>query len=183
MTAKLLALAASKRVDSLNKRLIAIAAAQAEDAGAHVTLLDYAACDCPLYFEDDSQDLPAGARYFADELAAHDGLLLASPEYNWSIPGALKNLIDWLSVDKHCVLKGKAALLMCASPSVRGGILGLQQLSVPLMHLGMHVYPHLVAIGAADAHVTDQGIGNAKDAAFLRQCVGDFVHVTRGLKR
>ncbi len=67
---------------------------------------------------------------------------------------------------------------MSASPSVRGGILGLNQLSVPLNHLGMYVYPHLVSIGEAQTQLTDNGIGNTKDAAFLAGCVSDFVRMT-----
>ena len=180
MTAvKLLALAASTRADSLNKRLLAIAVAEARAAGAVVTELDYAQCDAPLYKGETTTDLPPGAKLLSDALIAHDGLLLASPEYNWSMPGALKNLIDWLSINPAAPLKRRAALLMCASPSVRGGILGLNQLSLPLAHLGMYVYPHLIAIGDAANQLTEHGIRNTKDAEFLAQCVTDFVRITK----
>lgn len=179
---RLVALAASTRADSLNKKLLAIAVTHAEAAGARVVTLDYATLGAPTYHDDEKQTLPAGARQFAEALRAADGILLASPEYNWSIPGGLKNLIDWLSTARPMPLKGKTALLMCASPSVRGGILGLNQLSVPLNHLSVYVYPHLVAIGEADAQLTHTGIGNAKDAAFLKECVTDFVRVTNTIK-
>lgn len=182
MSLKLLALAASTRPDSLNRKLLAIATAHAEKAGAEVTVLDYASCDVPLYRDDDAA-FPQGTKRLSDALKAHDGLLLASPEYNWSIPGALKNLIDWLSVDASAPLKGRHALLMCASPSIRGGILGLQQLGIPLAHLGVHVYPHLFTIGEAGAQVTDAGIANPKEANFLEQCVTDFVRVAKNMKR
>ncbi len=178
MSKKLLAIAASTRPDSLNKRLLAIAIAQAKAAGAHVTEIDYAACHAPLYHGEDKPTIPANIATLSAALKAHDGLLLASPEYNWSIPGALKNLIDWLSIDPSAPLKGRSALLMCASPSVRGGILGLNQLSLPLAHLGMYVYPHLIAIGDAKNELVDGAIRNAKDQKFLAQCVTDFVRVT-----
>ena len=178
MSKHLLALAASTRPDSLNKRLLAHAIPLAEQAGAHVTVFDYATCDAPLYQGELGIELPGGVKKLADALRASDGLLLASPEYNWSIPGALKNLIDWLSIDPFPSLKGRSALLMCASPSVRGGILGLNQLSLPLSHLGMYVYPHLIAIGDAEAQLTETGIANPKDADFFKQCVTDFVRVT-----
>ncbi len=174
MTTKLIALAASTRADSYNKKLLVIASAQATAAGASVTTLEYASLDAPVY-RDDGAPVPEAAKRLGDALAACDGFLLASPEYNWSMPGSLKNLIDWLSVMSPMPLKGKRALLMCASPSVRGGILGLQQLSVPLNHLGVHVYPHLIAIGDATTQISEKGIGNAKDAAFLKECVSDFV--------
>lgn len=179
MSVKLLAIAASTRPDSLNKQLLAIAAAQAAQAGASVTTLEYASLDAPTYRDDSSQAFPEGARKLADALATHDGFILASPEYNWSMPGGLKNLIDWLSTAKPCPLKGKHALLLCASPSVRGGILGLHQLSVPLNHLGAYVYPHLIAIGDAAPQLRAGGNLNAKDAAFLNECVSDFVRVTK----
>lgn len=178
MTKKLLALAASMRPDSVNKRLLKIAMAQATDAGAQVTEIDYADCEAPLYHGQDKPAQPANVARLSEALRAHDGLLLASPEYNWSIPGALKNLIDWLSIDPSAPLKGRSALLLCASPSVRGGILGLNQLSLPLAHLGMYVYPHLIAIGEAETALGDGHITNAKDQKFLTQCVTDFVRVT-----
>lgn len=181
MRVKLLAIAASTRAESLNKKLLTIAVDQAKAAGAEVTVLDYAQCDAPLY-RDDGAPFPAGAKMLSDALKAHDGLLLASPEYNWSIPGALKNLIDWLSVDPTKPLKSRNALLMSASTSVRGGILGLNQLSLPLNHLGMYVYPHLIAIGDAHVQLTPAGISNEKDQQFLVQCVADFVRVTGNSK-
>ncbi len=171
----ILALAASTRPDSVNKRLLAIAIAQAKAAGASVTEIDYAACNAPLYHGEDKPELPANVRMLSAALHEHDALLLASPEYNWSIPGALKNLIDWLSIDPSAPLKRRHALLLCASPSVRGGILGLNQLSLPLAHLGMYVYPHLIAIGDAKNELADGHIRNAKDQKFLTQCVTDFV--------
>ncbi len=179
MTVKLLALAASTRAGSVNKKLLAIAIKQAEQAGAEVTVMDYALCDAPLYRNEDGQAFPEGAKRLSDALHAHAGIILASPEYNWSISGALKNLIDWLSVDKTAPLRGKNALLLCASPSVRGGILGLNQLSVPLAHLGMYVYPHLIAIGEAETQLSTGEIANEKDKKFLTQCVTDFVRVTK----
>lgn len=179
MSVKLLAFAASIRADSHNKRLLNIAIAHAKAAGAQVTLLDYAQCDAPVYQGEDNPNLPTGVQTLSAALHAHDGILLASPEYNWSIPGALKNLIDWLSVDPSAPLKGKSALLMCASPSIRGGILGLNQLSLPLAHLGVYVYPHLIAIGDAAGSITPTALTNVKDAEFLKNCVTDFVRVTK----
>jgi NAD(P)H-dependent FMN reductase len=157
--------------------------ADAQKAGAQVTVMDYAQCDAPLYRNEAGQAFPEGAKRLSDALKAHDGILLASPEYNWSISGALKNLIDWLSVDKSAPLKGKHALLLCASPSSRGGILGLNQLSLPLAHLGVYVYPHLIAIGEAETQLTADGIANSKDKKFLSTCVTDFVRVTNSTTR
>lgn len=182
MSTKLLALAASTRHDSLNKRLLRIAVQMAEAAGAKVSVLDYATCNAPLYEGEPSGALPAGAQVLSDALRAHDGLLLAMPEYNWSIPAPLKNLIDWLSIDDSQPLKDRTALLMCASPSIRGGISGLQQLNVPLAHLGMLVYPQLIGIGDADSQIGEQSINRERDHVYLSDCVRDFVRVTTALK-
>jgi NAD(P)H-dependent FMN reductase len=178
----LIALAASFRTHSLNKRLLDITIGLGERAGATIHALDYTACETPLYREEAEGDaLPSGAKYFADALLKSDGLLLASPEYNWSIPGALKNLIDWLSVDPRAPLKGKTALLLCASPSVRGGIIGLQQLRVPLEHLGMIVYPHVIGIGKAESQFIASGLAGNKEQRFLEECVTDFVRITKAI--
>lgn len=173
---KLLALAASYRADSLNRKLLAHAVDIATEAGAKVTVLDYAACDAPLY-RGEHRSIPEGALHLADALLAHDGLLLASPEYNWSVPGALKNLIDWLSIDKRQPLNGKTGLIMCASPSTRGGISGLQHLRVPLEVLGMWVYPQMIGIGATKGGVPT----TEKDQRHLESCLQDFVRATGAL--
>jgi chromate reductase len=173
MSIKLLALAASFRADSINRRLLELAATEAGHAGASITTLAYADCEAPLY-RGDHTELPPGARLLADALLAHDGLLLASPEYNWSIPGSLKNLIDWLSVDARAPLNGRTGLLLCASPSARGGISGLQHLRVPLELLGMFVYPQMIGIGS----IKDATPLREKDKAHLKQCVQDFVRIT-----
>ena len=175
----LLALAASFRTGSLNRRLLAVAVNQAKQAGATVTELDYAACDAPLYHEElAGEQLPPGAKTLADALLQCDGLLLASPEYNWSMPGSLKNLIDWLSIDSRAPLHGKTALLMCASPSTRGGITGLLQLRVPLEHLGMWVYPHVVGVGDGEKNLQTGNLLTPKDESYLNTCVADFVRKT-----
>ncbi len=177
MTVKLLSMAASFREHSLNRKLLTLASTIARNAGARVIELDYAACETPPYREETAEDgLPEGARRFIDALLESDGLILASPEYNWSMPGSLKNLIDWVSVDARKPFADRGALLLCASPSVRGGILGLNQLSLPLSHLGMHVYPQLIAIGNAEAQLGDASAMNEKDLKFLTQSVTDFVH-------
>lgn len=178
----LLALAASTHPTSLNKRLLALAVAQAKSAGATILSLDYAECEAPLYHGNHEAKLPAGAAKLSEAIQASDGILLASPEYNWSIPGALKNLIDWLSVDRAAPLQGRTALLFSATPSVRGGISGLQHLRVPLEVLGMWVYPQVIGIGEAPSQLTETGLARPKDQQRLVTCVHDFVRATAALQ-
>ena len=77
--------------------------------------------DIPIY-NHDSQDAgwPPPVTAWADALRAADGLIIVSPEYNWTIPGGLKNAIDWTSRMKNDPFKGKpVAIQSCA-----GGLLG-----------------------------------------------------------
>ena len=98
-TPKILAFAGSTRTDSFNKKLVKIAAQGARAAGAEATFIDLRDFAMPLFDEDleANEGLPRGARQFKDLLLAHDGLLIASPEYNSSLTAVLKNAIDWAS--------------------------------------------------------------------------------------
>jgi chromate reductase, NAD(P)H dehydrogenase (quinone) len=180
MSISLLGMAASIRPDSVNKKLLNLALGIANTHGTEAREIDYAqVIDAAPYRNEDTQAFPENVNALSAQLRAADGLILASPEYNWSMPGSLKNIIDWLSVDGTKPLKGLNALLLCASPSVRGGILGLQQLSLPLAHLGVYVYPHVIAIGDADKQLTAEGIAGKKDDRFLRECIADFVRLCK----
>src|SRR5436189_4076042 len=121
---KIVAFAGSLRSGSFNKKLIAIAVDAARQAGAEVTLVDLRDLALPLFDQDieDASGLPEGARRFKALLRESDGFLIAAPEYNSSITGALKNAIDWASRGETddepplVAFRGKAAALMAASP-------------------------------------------------------------------
>lgn len=178
---RLLAMAASHRTPSLNKHLLALAIEAARGQDTAITELDYAALDTPYRGESKGSPLPPAIERLSEALRTHDGILLAVPEYNWSIPGALKNLIDWLSLDSRTPWQGKTALLMCASPSPRGGVLGLQQLRMPLQQLGCWVYPQLISIGRASEQLQHGTFDRAADEQHLSTCVADFVRATKAL--
>ncbi|MCY3980573.1 MAG: NAD(P)H-dependent oxidoreductase, partial [Alphaproteobacteria bacterium] len=132
MIPKLLAFAGSTRRDSFNARLVHFAAGEARAAGAQATVLDRAAFDLPLYNGDLKADegLPVGVARLKDLFLAHDGSLIASPEYNNSILPLLKNAIDWVSrpVAGRPPLAeyvGKVAGLMAASLGALGGLRSL----------------------------------------------------------
>ena len=178
---RLLAIAASFRPHSLNRRLLALAVPLAEEAGARVRVLDYAPLDAPTYRGEPASAMPAPVAQLAEALRGHDGLILAVPEYNGSIPGGFKNILDWLSVAARAPLEGKTALLMCASPSLRGGMSGLQALRVPLAAMGCWVYPHAVGIGRAQEQLGGPALANAADQQHLIDCIRDFVRSTGAL--
>jgi chromate reductase len=177
---KLLAFAATYRADSTNEKLLRVASQLARAEGAEVTSVAFHAFDAPMLREDQPMHpLPQGVAHCAQLLHANDGFLLAMPEYNWSMPAAVKNLIDWLSVDPSKPLAGKTALLMCASSSLRGGIMGLTQLRVPLELLHVWVYPQIIGIGKAGDLIRDDHLANEKEHRFLADSVADFVQKTR----
>jgi NAD(P)H-dependent FMN reductase len=98
---------------------------------------------------------------FAQRLKNADGLILASPEYNASMPGAVKNLIDWASRIRPQPFNGKQALLLSASPSMVGGNRGLWSLRIPLEHLGTRVYPDMFSLAQAHKAFGSDGLSDA----------------------
>ena len=93
--------------------------------------------------------MPPGAQAFAARLKEADALIIAAPEYNASMPGVLKNAIDWASRIRPQPFNGRHALLMSASPSMVGGNRGLWATRVPLEHLGARVYPDMFSLARA----------------------------------
>lgn len=150
---KILAFAGSLRKDSYNKRVLKTAIEGASKAGADVTFLDLKDFPMPIYDEDDhkANGFDANALRFQEILKQHDGLLIASPEYNGSLPGGLKNALDWASRanDKFKmgeVFKGKVAAIITASPGSFGGIRCLVHLRGILSVLGINVLPSEIAV-------------------------------------
>jgi NAD(P)H-dependent FMN reductase len=156
---KLLAFAASLRRESWNRKLIALAVAITRQAGAEVDLAEFHEFDMPLYSRDlqDSSGFPPGAQELQRRVAAADGLLIASPEYNFSLPGTLKNAIDWVSRMNPMPFRGKSGFLLSASTAQVGGIRGLWQLRIPLEGLGVLLYPDMYALPWADKSFDEAG--------------------------
>ncbi|HKW11268.1 MAG TPA: NAD(P)H-dependent oxidoreductase [Gemmatimonadaceae bacterium] len=161
-SARVLVFGASLRKNSLNDLLASLAATTIEEKGwiaDRATLTDF---ECPSYDSDVEQDVgvPAGAQRLRDRLIATDAFVIASPEYNSSMPGILKNVIDWTSRIRPQPFNGKQCLLMSASPSMSGGNRGLWSLRVPLEHLGARVYPDMFSL--AEAHQAMEKGGKIK---------------------
>lgn len=161
---KLLAFSGSLRKSSYNQSIVETAAHGAKIAGADVTIVHLKDFIAPLYNEDleQEQGMPATAQAFKDLLLSHDGILVASPEYNSSYSAALKNALDWASRGAEgekplAAFRGKTAMLMAASPGALGGLRGLVNLRMLLSNLGMHVHPTQQAFGKVQAHIDEQG--------------------------
>lgn len=169
MAVKVLAFAGSLRKDSYNKQLARCAADAARAAGAEVTFVDLAELPMPIFDEDlEKRDgMNPNARKFKELLIAHQGLLIASPEYNSSVSASLKNAIDWASRPEPgepglIAFAGKVAGLMAASPGALGGLRGLVTLRMILSNIQVLVLPEQIAL--TQAHEAFNADGSLKDA-------------------
>ena len=186
---KILAFAGSLRKGSLNKKAVNAAAAMARAAGAEVTLVDLAEYAMPVYDGDleEREGLPEGARRFKALMKAHDGFLISTPEYNSSVPGTFKNVIDWASRPEPgepslACFAGKVAALMSASPGAFGGIRSLVALRALLEHLGVLIIPQQVAFTLADqAFAADGDIKDERRKAAVQAMVKRLVEVLQKL--
>lgn len=150
---KILAFAGSLREYSFNKRVLKTAVKGAEKADAEVTFIDLKDYPMPIYNPDliESQGFPPIAAALQKLLLEHDGLMIASPEYNASIPAVLKNAIDWTSrangdLKLGDCYKGKFGAIITASPGNFGGIRCLKHLRDVLTLLLVHVHPLEIAV-------------------------------------
>ena len=134
----IIGLAGSLRTGSFNRSLLR-AAAEAAPASLSVEVASIA--DIPLYNGDieENEGIPRVVQSLKDRIAAADGLLLVTPEYNGSIPGVFKNAIDWLSrppSDMGRVFSDKLVALMGATPGRGGTRLGQAAWLPVLSNLG-----------------------------------------------
>jgi chromate reductase len=162
---RVLVFGASLRDGSLNDRLASLAARVVEFHGGTVDRATMKDFDCPSYDGDDESAgrIPEGAVRFKDRILGSDAFLIVSPEYNASMPGYLKNVIDWASRFRPQPFTRRYGMLMSASPSMVGGNRGLWSLRIPLEHLGARVYPDMFSLAQAhQAFGTDNTLKDAK---------------------
>jgi NAD(P)H-dependent FMN reductase len=182
---KVLVFAGSMRQASLNKKLARVAAGALERAGAEVDLADFREFEMPLYDGDleAASGVPAGALRLRDRLHAAGALCLVTPEYNHSIPGTVKNAIDWLSRIRPSALANVPAVVMSASPGLAGGSRAAWAVKVPLEMLGMLVYPAIFSLAQANQRFApDGGLKDDDLAERLEKLCGDFVAYARALE-
>jgi chromate reductase len=188
-TPKILAFAGSTRKNSFNKRLAKVALHAAEKMGAKTTFIDLLDYDMPLYSDDllKKHGMPDSVIAFKEMLKSHNGFFIASPEYNGSLTGTLKNAIDWATIksegeDRMACWNGKIAGLLSASPGGLGGIRGLHHLRTILAGIGTFVLPNHLAVGNSttnlqnDTHITDEKLQQQVDTLAT-----EIVRVVRGL--
>jgi len=165
-----LGLCGSLRRDSYNRRLLAAAAEELPDATAFALFDDVARI--PPYNEDLEPDhTPAPVQALRDAIAAANGILITTPEYNASVPGVLKNALDCASRPyPDSVLRGKPVIVAGASSGPSGAVLAQAELRRVLTAVGAHVLD--LALPVPHAHEAFSEDGALADAALRSQLAG-----------
>ena len=182
---RFLVLSASLRTASFNTRLARVVVRVIEQQGGTVDVGTMAEFDGPSYNQDAQAQsgLPPGPAELCRRLEANDAFVIVSPEYNGSMPGLLKNAIDWASRRRPQPFNGRHALLLSASPSMVGGNRGLWTLRMPLEHLGARVYPDMFSLAQAhQAFASDGGIANAELGTRLERTIIGFMDLVEAAK-
>lgn len=148
---KLLAFSLSLRKGSYNRKLIKRIEQIVQSSKVEIEVVDLKEYEMPAYNADIQEDpgFPEAAERFKKKLESAQGLIIASPEYNFSYPGHFKNTFDWLSRYRPMPWSNKVALFLSASPSLVGGNRGLWQLRVPFEACGTFVYPEMFSLASA----------------------------------
>jgi chromate reductase len=160
--------------------LLAAAAKELPDDAVFLVFEDIARI--PPYNEDiDASEAPAAVQALRCAMAAASGIVITTPEYNASVPGLLKNAIDWASrpYADH-VLRGKPVVVAGASISAYGATLAQAELRRVLKAIGAHVLEAELAVAQAhEAFAADGGLADAQLRSELASLVRALVaHVT-----
>ncbi len=154
---KVLGINGSLRRDSYNRRLL-LEAAELLPAGVELELFD-GLRSVPPYDEDDDLEEPHPAVIpLRDAIARAGAVLIATPEYNGSVPGQLKNAIDWASRPRGAAaLRGKPVAVVGASTGAFGGIWAQAELRKALRVAGARVVEGEVAVPRAHVRLEEAG--------------------------
>ena len=151
---RVLGISGSLRADSHNTELLR-AAATLLPSGVEFELYE-GLRDIPAYVEDSEAAVPDSVVRLRDRIAAADAVLFATPEYNHSVPGALKNAIDWVSRPLATnPMRNKPAAVIGASTGMFGAVWAQAELRKVLGALGARVIDREVPVPMADEIVRD----------------------------
>lgn len=189
MPIKVLGFAGSLREDSFNKKMVRHALHGAKLAGAETTFVDLRDLALPLYDEDlvEKHGIPKQVLELKTLLKTHQGLLIASPEFNGSLTAVLKNALDWASVSTegeklYASYRDKVCGIMSASPGAMGGLRGLSHLRLVLNYLSVMVLPEQWAVGKShDAFDSNGKLKDSKLSALVEKLGARVVEVASKL--
>jgi chromate reductase, NAD(P)H dehydrogenase (quinone) len=180
---KIVAFAGSFRSASYNRMALKYAVRGAEEAGAEVDVVDLKEISLPVYDKDiETHGFPENVKNFKNRVRDADGVLIATPEYNWSLPGGLKNAIDWVSRETN-EFQGKTVAYFGVSDGYFGTVRSQIVILPTLITLGMYILPRKVYIpNGGDEFDEDGKLKNSKIEGKLKKLGADLVDFTRKLK-
>src|SRR3954464_10263081 len=172
---RILGISGSLRRGSHNRRLLR-AAGEALPPGAVLVAWD-GLRELPPFDEDLEANPPTVVQDFLDAIDEADALLIATPEYNASLPGALKNALDWASRPfPDNVLRDKPAAVVGASTGLFGAVWAQAEVRKVLQASGAHVLESELPVGMADAAFAQDGtLADPDLSARLHDLVSDLV--------
>lgn len=181
---KVLALAGSTREASVNKKLILEATNIAQNLEAKTFFVNFNEYPIPFYEGDLEMEkgMPENAKKLRRLMIQSDIILIASPEYNGSLPGILKNAIDWASRSEtgepsRDAFKGKKFVIMSASPGPGGGVRALTHLRTILENVGGTVISQQIVVPDAYNAFDEHGhLKNQKIKLELQQAIETAMH-------
>ena len=175
---KLIAMVGSLRKDSFNLHLVETMQERYRDKFS-IALADIRSL--PHYDQDEEERAPDSVSLLARQVADADGVVIATPEFNWSYPGVLKNALDWLSRGIRPI-QGKPVLTAGVSPFMMGTLRAQQHLRDVLQSPGIaaKILPpggNEVLITFANEKFRDGRLVDASALAFLDGVVEKFVNL------
>ena len=179
----ILGFAGSLRKNSYNKALLR-AASELVPEGAKLEIFDLEGV--PLFNQDLEYRMPQKVKEFKAKIRAADALLIATPEHNYSVPGVLKNAIDWASrpYDDNS-FEGKPVAIMSASPGMLGGARAQYHLRQVLVSLNMHAInrPEVI-VASVEEKIDEKGnLADEKTRKKIRQLLESLIDWAKRLKK
>jgi chromate reductase len=179
---KILGFAGSLRVGSYNKALLRAATALLPD---DVTLEIFDVNDIPPFNQDLEMDMPPTVKEFKSKIREADAIVIATPEYNYSVPGVLKNAIDFASRPYgDNPFNDKPVAIMSASIGMLGGARAQYHLRQMFVFLNMHPVngPEVIVTSAQNKFDSNGNLIDENTRVFLKQLLQNLVNWTRRLR-
>jgi chromate reductase len=178
---KILGFAGSLRRNSYNKMLLRAAGELIPD-GASLEIFDLEGI--PPFNQDLESDLPGRVKEFKAKIRGSDALLIATPEYNYSVPGVLKNAIDWASRPyPDNSFEGKPVAVMSASIGMLGGARAQYHLRQSFVFLNMYPVnlPEVIVTFANQKFDSNGRLTDEASRKYIRQLLENLVNYTKKL--
>ena len=156
---KILVWPGSLREQSLNRKLARLISKKLMGCDVDIDLIDFKEYSMPLLDSDihNTSGVPETTTRLAKKISDCDGFVLVMPEYNYGVPGPVKNAIDWLSRIRPYPTSGKVGFLSSASPSLVGGARGLIAVRPTLSFMGAWLMPDAFSLANASQAFDSEG--------------------------